>query len=63
MHPETKTGLKAIVDEYFNHPDILTRNEMERMFRAFKARIIIETEIDGHSYQGVVRGDLKNRSR
>jgi dynactin complex subunit len=60
MNLVTETKLKAIASAYFDEiKDPIKRHEIEMMFQAFKARIMLETKVDGYSNQGVVGGSLE----
>lgn len=60
MHHITEQKLKAIASAYFDGiKDPVKRVEIEMMFQAFKARIMLETKVSGYSNQGVVGASLE----
>lgn len=62
MNYKTEQTLKAQVTAYFDaiQPP-LKRAEVEAMYEAFKARLMLELRVSGGSNEGVVYGHLENR--
>ncbi len=62
MNYKIKKILEAQVAAYFDaiQPP-LKRAEVEVMYEAFKARLMLELSVSGGSNEGVVYGHLENR--
>ena len=62
MHFKTEEALKKQADDYFNSIQPQSKRvEIEAMYAAFRARLMVELRIDGMAHQGAVFGYLEKR--
>jgi hypothetical protein len=61
MHPQIEDELTVIADDYFKKLTGQKAAEIEEMYQAFKARVMLESKLEGYSFSGVVGGSIVPR--